>query len=91
MSDVFVDAMREAFELRERRVEERIRKLLSAGVPANSLQLLIDRSCRCSGAGVIVEMRHDATTLRECPECLGVAIIEDHRDSNGARHRYRDE
>ena len=76
MPDRFGPLIIELVRQRAERIEERIRKLVDAGIPRERLFLVSDRSCQCAGTGIIVEFSGDQMRAHECPRCLGVGMIE---------------
>ena len=66
----------EVVRQRAEHVEERVQRLVDAGVSMDQLFLLSDSSCECSGTGIVIECRGKNLRAHECPRCLGVGMIE---------------
>jgi DnaJ-class molecular chaperone len=80
LSEAITNFSRQLAIRRARQVEERIEKLLAAGVMVDRLHLQDNKDCpRCAGMGVILSL--DTMQLRGelCDQCLGVAMIVDRR------------
>lgn len=60
---------------RARSVEERMQKLIAAGVAPGRIFYYSIPECRCFGTGIIVEQSEFTMRGYECPDCLGIGMI----------------
>lgn len=79
LSEAIFDLSTRLLKERARELEERVKKLVTAGIPIYRIQLLELNDCECHGSGIVIKEAMGSIEGHTCQSCLGLSMVVDKR------------